>query len=316
MISRRPLLLTGAALATTARLTPAQAQAASPPTQATERINLWPDQPPGGGGPDGPEHVDEKGAVSHIATPYMTIYRPEQPNGAAVLVAGGGGYKKIEMGSEAHPAALWLAAHGITAFTLTYRLPDEGWTDGPKAPLQDGQRAVRLIRARATQYGLTPDRTGVLGFSAGGHLMGLVSSWPDFHSYAPVDSADFLSAKPDNAALIYPVVTLEPPYQHTITRKIMVGEHPTPQISAEWSVQTHIRPGAPPMFLVQAKDDPISNPMNTVILDSACKHANVPVELHQLPSGGHGFGMGKPAQPSGEWPGWYATWLKREAMLG
>jgi acetyl esterase/lipase len=306
MTGRRPLLIAAAA----SLLAPAALAA-----PAAELINLWPGMPPGGGGPRGRENVSEGGAVWHISTPHLNVYRPLVPNGAAVLVAGGGGYKRIEMGSEAHPAALWLAARGITAFTLLYRLPGEGWVEGPLAPLQDAQRAIRLIRANAGRYGLHPDHVGVLGFSAGGHLMGLAADWSDFRSYAPVDSADFLSARPDNAALIYPVITLEPPLQHTSTRKILVGNDPTPQESAEWSVQTHVRPGCPPMFLVQAKDDPISNPANTVIMDQACLRADVPVVFHQLPSGGHGFGMGEPGSPTGEWPGWYQGWLERQGMV-
>ncbi len=307
MTGRRPLLIAAAA----SLIAPAMAFAGP----AAETINLWPGTPPGGGGPQGREQVSASGAVSHVATPHLNIYRPQNPNGAAMLVAGGGGYKRIEMETEAHPAALWLAARGVTAFTLTYRLPGEGWAEGPQAPLQDAQRAVRLIRANAGRYGLNPDHVGVLGFSAGGHLMGLAADWSDFRSYSPVDSVDFLSARPDNAALIYPVITLEPPFQHTTTRKILVGEDPTAQESAEWSVQTHVRPGCPAMFLVQAKDDPISSPANTVIMDRACERADVPVAFHQLPSGGHGFGMGTPGTPTGDWPGWYQSWLTRQAML-
>lgn len=306
MTGRRPLLIAAAA------------SLVAPPAlarTAAERINLWPGTPPGGGGPRGAEQVSVKGAVWHVSTPHMRVYRPANPNGAAVLVAAGGGYKRIETGKEAHPAALWLAARGITAFTLAYRLPGEGWAEGPRAPLQDAQRAIRLIRANAGRYRLHPGHVGVLGFSAGGHLMGLAADWSDFCSYAPVDSADFLSSRPDGAALIYPVITLEPPYQHTSTRKELVGTHPTPQASAEWSVQTHLRPGSPPMFLVQAKDDPISNPANSVIMDHACLRADVPVVLHQLPSGGHGFGMGRADSPAGAWPGWYQGWLEQQGML-
>lgn len=306
MTGRRPLLIAAAS----SLIAPAALAGPVP-----ETIDLWPGTPPGGGGPKGPEHVSEAGAVRHISTPYLSVYRPQNPNGAAVLVAGGGGYKRIEIGKEAHPAALWLTDKGITAFTLLYRLPDEGWAEGPKAPLQDAQRAIRLIRANAGRYGLNPGHVGVLGFSAGGHLMGLAADWSDFRSYAPVDSADFLSAQPDNAALIYPVITLERPFQHTATRKSLVGEEPTRQESAEWSVQTHMRPGCPPMFLVQAKDDPISSPANTVIMDRACERADVPVVFHQLPSGGHGFGMGIAGTPTAAWPGWYRSWLARQGML-
>lgn len=282
---------------------------------APEVVALWPGTPPGGGGPQGPLRTTHNGAVDHIATPCMLVYRPDQPNGSAVLVAGGGGYKHIGLRAEAEPASSWLVAHGATAFVLIYRLPRESWVDGRRVALQDAQRAVRLIRARAGYYGVRPNRISVLGFSAGGHLMGLTADWSEFHAYPPVDSMDFLSARPDAAALIYPVITLEPPYQHTSTRVQMVGEHPRARLSAEWSVQTHVRPGCPAMFLVQAKDDPISNPANTLIMEQACKRAGVKVELHQLPTGGHGFGMGVAGTVTAEWPSWYAHWLARQGML-
>lgn len=309
MISRRPLLAATATLLATAALPDAWA------TESIETIDLWPGMPPGGGGPKGPIHVTPKGAVDHIATPYMQVYRPKNPNGAAVLVAGGGGLKHIGLRRESVPAALWLAARGITAFVLVYRLPREGWGDGRLVPIQDTQRAVRLVRAKAGQYGLDVGRVGVLGFSAGGYLMGLSADWSDFHAYPPVDSADFLSARPDNAALIYPVITLEPPYQHTSTRVQMIGRHPTARMSAEWSVQTHVRASCPPVFLAQAKNDPISNPANTIIMEKACQRAGVPVVLHQLPSGGHGFGMGIAGTPTALWPIWYADWLTQQGMI-
>lgn len=309
MVRRRPLLATTAGMMLTGALPRAQA------ALAKSSLRLWPDVPPGGGGPVGPLRVTAKGAVNRVAVPFMQVYRPESSNGAAVLIAGGGGLKHIELQRESIPAALWLAARGITAFVLVYRLPGEGWQDGPKAPFQDSQRAVRLIRAKAKLYGLDPGRVGVLGFSAGGYLMGLAADWFDFHSYPPVDSVDFLSARPDNAALIYPVITLQPPYQNTSTRRQVVGEAPTPQMSAEWSVQSHVRHNCPPVFMVQAKDDSVSNPANTLIMEKACSRAGVPVVLHQLISGGHGFGMGIPGTPTVEWPIWYANWLTEQGMI-
>jgi acetyl esterase/lipase len=308
LVSRRAVVL-GAGAALLAAAVPAAAD------ERTAVLPLWPAGAPGGGGPGGPVAVNELGAISHIATPTLEVFLPEQPNGAAMLVAGGGGYRRIEMATEAQPAARWLVERGIAAFVLSYRLPDEGWAAGPLAPLQDAQRALRLIRARAPAYRLDPARIGVLGFSAGGHLMGLTATRSAFPSYEPVDAADAQSAKPAAAALIYPVITLEPPFQHTTTRRILIGAHPAPQASAEWSVQTHVRAGCPPVFLVQAADDPLSDPQNTVIMAQACKQAGVPVELHRLPSGGHGFGMGKPVTPTADWPGWYDAWLRRVRLI-
>jgi acetyl esterase/lipase len=276
-------------------------------------LPLWPATPPGGGGPTGPISENAKGAISNIAIPSMEVFQPAKPNGAAVLVAGGGGYKRIEARKEALPAAAWLADKGFTAFVLSYRLPGEGWSDGPLAPLQDAQRALRLIGQNAKRFQIDPERIGVLGFSAGGHLLGLASTRSAFPSYNAVDMIDSLSARPAFSALIYPIITLEPPYDHTSSRRILIGKHPSAAESAEWSVQTHVRSQCPPMFLVQAKDDPISDPANTSIMADACRKAGIPVELHQLTSGGHGFGMGEKGTPTAAWPDYYSAWLATAA---
>lgn len=278
-------------------------------------ISLWPGQPPGGGGPEGAPQRSDKGAVSNIAMPSLEVFAPERPNGASMLIAAGGGYKRIELENEAYPAASWLSARGITAFVLTYRLPREGWGNGPLAPLQDAQRALRLIRAEAVRRRLDSSRVGVLGFSAGGHLTGLAATRSAFASYQAIDAIDGQSARPDLAALIYPVITLKPPYDHTSTRRSLIGSHPDAEATAEWSVETHVRSGCRPVFLVQAEDDPISDPANTLIMADACRKAGVPVELHRLPSGGHGFGMGKPGSPTADWPGWWEQWLRGNRFL-
>lgn len=304
MISRRSVLAAAAWAAVPASGGPAVAA-----------LPLWPGPPPGGGGPSGPERTSAKGAVSDIAVPGLRVVAPARPNGAAMLVAAGGGYERIEMGTEAEPAAQWLAARGVTAFVLAYRLPGEGWAAGAMAPLQDAQRALRVIRANAGRFGVDGRRVGVLGFSAGGHLMGLAAARAGFASYPAVDGADGLSARPDLAALAYPVITLMPPYTHTATRKVLVGSHPDAAADATWSVETHVTAACPPVFLVQAEDDPVSDPANTRIMAAACQRAGVKVEMHRLPSGGHGFGMGVAGAPSGEWPDWLEAWLRRGGFV-
>lgn len=306
-ITRRSFVVTGAAAIVAPRVFASSDEA--------QRIPLWPGLPPGGGGPEGTVSIDRKGAISHIASPGLEVFLPKRPTGAAVLVAGGGGYKRIEMRSEAYPAAAWLQENGVAAFVLSYRLPIEGWSEGPSAPLQDAQRALRLIRFHAERFGLDVNRIGALGFSAGGHLLGLASARSADSSYSAVDGADALSAASNASALIYPVITLKPPYDKTSTRKSLVGGDPSPTASAEWSVETHVRSGCPPMFLAQAEDDPISNPANTLIMASACEAAGVPVEMHRFASGGHGFGMGKPGMPTTAWPEFYRAWLEKEKFI-
>lgn len=302
MPTRRSVL---AAMGATA-LYPERLLAATPAT-----LPLWPGRPPGGGGPSGAVVESAKGALSNVAVPEITVFAPAKPNGMAMLIAGGGGYKRIEARNESLPAAKWLNDRGITAFVLTYRLPGEGWNNGPLAPLQDAQRAMRLIRANAGRFKIDADHIGVLGFSAGGHLMGLAATRSAFVSYDRIDAADDLAARPDFAALIYPIITLEPPYDHTSTRKVLIGSHPSAALSAEWSVEEHVRAQCPPVFLVQAKDDPISDPHNTLIMRAACEKAGIPVELHRLENGGHGFGMGRPGTASADWPDYFTPWLAK-----
>lgn len=312
-IDRRSLLL-GAGAVLCARPAASGARPGRGAATGPAVFPLWPGEPPGGGGPAGAPESDGKGAVSDIAVPSLEVFAPARPNGTAVLVAAGGGYKRIEMEREARPAARWLAARGFTAFVLGYRLPREGWIDGALAPLQDAQRALRLIRMRAAPDGVDPERIGVLGFSAGGHLLGLAATRSAFASYRPVDTTDALPARPFTAALIYPIVTLEPPYDHTSTRVELVGRHPDPGASADWSVETHVRSDCPPVFLAQARDDPISDIANSRIMAQACERAGVRVEAHTLETGGHGFGMGRPGTPSAQWPAWYAAWLSRAGV--
>lgn len=278
-----------------------------------EILSLWPSTPPGGGGPAGPLEERPNGAIRHIAVPFLEVHRPQRPSGSAMLIAAGGGYRQIQMEKEARPAAHWLLERGITAYILAYRLPGEGWRDGPQAPLQDALRAFAMVHAdmRATpgERGVQA-RMGVLGFSAGAHLLGLATGCAADSRPMPTDTITRAAPKPDAAALIYPVITLEPPFDHTSTRRRLIGEHPSAEESARWSVQTHVGPAYPPVFLVQAEDDSIASVQNAHLMAAACARANVPVALHLLGAGGHGFAMGRADMPSAPWPAWYEVWLR------
>nr|WP_308823786.1 alpha/beta hydrolase [Sodalis praecaptivus] len=265
-------------------------------------IALWHGKPPGGGGPVGSELLTVRGSLSNVVNPSLRMFQPKRPAGKAVLIAAGGGYKRIEMGKEAWLAARWLTRIGYTAYVLTYRLPAENWHDGSVVALQDAQRALRIVRSREKHV-------SVLGFSAGGHLMGMAVTRANFRSYPEHDALDRTHAYADCAALIYPVITLERPYTHTSTHKVLVGPHASEQENAKWSVQNFVTSHTPPIFLVQAEDDPVSDPHNTQIMAAACEREHVPVEMHKYSSGGHGFGLGRPGIPTVEWPAHYQRWL-------
>lgn len=287
---------------------------AAPAWAQPETIRLWPGEPPGHGRPQGPERVGSEGAaegaVSNVTLARMEIYRPARPNGAAVLVIGGGGYFRIQIDSAARPIARWLATQGVTAIVLFYRLPGDGWN--ADAPFQDGQRAMRLIRANAARLGVDPRKVGVIGSSAGGHLAGILATRGDHDFYARIDAADAQRATPDFAALIYPVISLRAPLDTTRTARHLTS---LPEAAADYSIEEHVTAATPPVFLAHAADDPIANVGHSLAMFAAMRAAGRPVELHVFGHGGHSWGMGAPGSEVAAWPGLFANWLKAERFV-
>ena len=224
MIDRRSLI---GAMATVPLATRAVAQgapnapAAMTPWPPAEHFPLWPGRPPGAratlptpnpsmNGPAGRRELWLRGT----ANPIVAVFRPERPDGRAVLTIPGGGYGFVSIQNEGIDVAKTLNPHGITVFALSYRLPSEGWDDQANVPLQDAQRAMRLIRAHAARYGIDPAKLGIVGFSAGGHLAASLTVGYDDKVYNPVDAADRQSAKPRFSGLVYPVASLSTPNTH------------------------------------------------------------------------------------------------------
>lgn len=309
-MSRR-LFLTGAA----AILSAASRPAASEPGAGPAAVPLWPGDPPGGGGPSGPLVVGSAGWLRNIRHPFLEMHRAPDPGGGAMLVVPGGSLAQVEMKREGQAAARWLNARGMTAFILAYRLPGERWGAGALAPLQDAQRALRLIRSRAAEFGVDGERLGVIGFSAGGHVAGMAAARSDFRAYEPVDDVDALSARPRDAALVYPVVSCAPQIGHARSCGILLGSGATAETRRAQSVDAYVTAGAPPFFLVHADNDPVVSVMNSVVLATACAEAGVPVTFERLSRGGHGFAMGQSSTPRPDWPERYADWLRRTGVL-
>ena len=274
-------------------------------------IPLWSNgNMPGGTGPQGGEVVSGKGSYTNISHPRLIVHIPQHPNGTAVLVISGGGYAHIEVGNESSPAAEWLASQGITAFELIYRLPGENWSTN-LVPFQDAQRAVRLIHSMAERMGISQHKIGVMGFSAGGHLAAMIETEPDRQFYAPVDEIDRHSAKCDFAALLYPVITMLPPYDHTHSEKEIIGNHPDRLDQRAFSAQLQVSAQTPPTFLAQAEDDPISNVENSKLMYAALQQKQVVSQLQLYPTGGHGWGMGKPGTQETSWPSLFKQWARQ-----
>lgn len=315
-MDRRALL--GATLAAGAAL-PLAARAATPAdalADASEVISLWPGSPPGGGASNKPEQIGTegkgKGALTGVSQARLRVYRPKRPNGTAVLIMGGGGYFRIQVTNESQPAGHWLASQGITAFELIYRMPGDGWPR--QAPFADAQRAMRLIRAQASRFGINPNKLGVMGFSAGGHLAAMTAAAPEAERYSKQDAIDAESARPSFAALLYPVITLKPPFDTTQTKRWLVGKEATAEDTREWSVESHVGETMPPVFLGQNADDPIAAIDNSLIMFSACRQAKVPCEMHVFEKGGHGFGMGEAGSTDIAWPPLLLGWLKSHSF--
>ena len=311
MIARRNLLSAGAALALFAGSAPLPVSAALAES-APEEILLWPGHPPGNGNVSGPEKIGGPGAgygaVSNVSTPRMRVYRPARPNGAAVLVAGGGGYFRIQLWKESTPAAEWLQSRGFTVFELIYRLPNDGWDS--TAPFMDAQRGMKIIRARAAEFGVDPGRIGIMGFSAGGHLAGFTAYQPDRALYAGKDAFEQVSARPDFAVLLFPVVTLRKPYDTTRTRREIVGDKATAKAEVEWSLDTWAGNDAPPTIIFASADDKITPPGHGILLFETLVAAGASAELHLFRDGGHGWGLGKPGQVISQWPDLFENWAK------
>jgi acetyl esterase/lipase len=245
----------------------------------------------------------------------MAVFRPARPNGAAVLITPGGGYNWVVIDKEGYELARLLAARGITAFVLFYRLPNEGWTSGADTSLGDAQRAIRLIRNRARDFAIDPSRLCAMGFSAGGHVCADLLTRFDAPVYSPVDAADRLSARPDAAAPIYPVVSMTLPTAHAGSRRNLVGADASSELERAHSPHLHARPDCPPTFLLHAEDDRSVVVENSLLLRSALRHKVVETHTHAFPGGGHGFGLRLARGKSVEgWPSLFTAWARHKGL--
>jgi acetyl esterase/lipase len=289
-------------------------------SQPDETIDLWPKGAPGMPAKPPVEVTTERSkdtaklndrAVAGVSTPRMAVFRPAKPNGASLLVFPGGGYVRMAMDKEGYEIGRLLAARGITVFVLFYRLPGEGWANRADVPLQDAQRAMRLIRSHAAKYGLDAERIGAMGFSAGGHLCADLVARFATKTYDPVDAADALSARPMIAAPIYPVVSMDLSVAHAGSREALLGPDPSPALIAAHSPDRNITAASPPCFLCAAEDDATVPVENSLLLHAALRAAKVPVELHLFGEGGHGFGLrGIVGKPAAAWPDLFVAWAK------
>lgn len=272
-------------------------------------LPLWPGTAPGEKGnipeekfeADKPNEKPPLKRLGNISKPTITVIRPakDRDTGAAVVIAPGGGYTILAWEHEGTQVAEWLNNIGVTAVLLKYRVPrrpDQPKDAPPIGALQDAQRAIRLTRSKAAEWGIDPHRIGMLGFSAGGHLTAWTSTNPGTASYDPIDDTDKISARPDFAIMIYPGGILQKGSKTQLRPEITVTKE------------------MPPSFLVVSNND-VGSLDSTVRLAQAITEAGVSAELHVFSGGGHGYGMKPTDKPYGAWPKRCEDWLRSEGWL-
>ena len=263
---------------------------------------LWPGGAPGA---LGTEAVDK---------PKITVYLApaERATGAAVVVCPGGGYHILAADHEGKQIALWLNSLGVSAFVLQYRL---GERYRHPAPLQDAQRAIRMVRSRAVEWRVDPKRVGILGFSAGGHLASTAATHFDDGRADAVDPIERQGSRPDFAVLCYAVISLVDPVAHSGSRKNLLGDPADPALVELLSNEKQVTSRTPPTFLWHTADDSAVPVENSLLFFQALRKAGVAGELHVFPHGKHGLGLA-PGDPSvSQWPGLCAVWMEGLGLL-
>lgn len=294
------------------------------PAGGRPQIRIWPGEAPDARQISGPETTSVENdmpvagrpwiAVGRVSVPTVTLYSPESGStGIAVIVFPGGGYNELAIDLEGTEVCEWLAAHGITGILLKYRVPgadgyrDTGYRKSGPYPrshpaLQDAQRAISFVRAHAADWHLDPSKIGVIGFSAGGHLVAAVSTLFGTRDYEPIDSMDNESCRPDFGAAIYPGHLWNWDYRTN------------PEFVLNPSVP--VGPSTPPTFLVHAEDDPVDDVSHSLVYYRELKKAGVPVEMHLYASGGHAFGLRPTEKPITGWPILFLQWIQTIGING
>jgi acetyl esterase/lipase len=281
------------------------------PSQGHTQVPIWPKEPPDAQPVAGPEEMKTlkdpliSGGkpwiqIDNVSQPTMTVYSPRGKNtGVAVVVFPGGGYKVLAIDLQGTEICDWLTSKGITAVLLKYRVPTPrlgAYAESAQA-LEDAQRTVGLVRFHAAEWHIDPQKIGVIGFSAGGHMVTAVSTHFDKRLYPAVDAADKESCRPDFAIALYP------------------GHLSKDDENCELNPNVPVTSNTPPTFLLQAEDDPVNSVNNSLVYYIALKDAGVPVEMHLYAQGGHAFGVRRTKFPITDWPNLVETWLKTIKMI-
>ena len=267
--------------------------------QKPVELPLWPN-----GAPDnteltnsGQNHNDEW--VSDVTTPTLTVYPASHPNGMAIIMCPGGGYGGLAMKHEGHDMAPWFNTQGITYAVLKYRMPN----GHHEVPLSDAEQAIRMVREHAAEWGVNPQRVGIMGASAGGHLAA---------SLATLYSGD--KTRPDFQILFYPVISMQKGVTHGGSRKNLIGENPSQELEQKYSLERQVSPRTPQAFIMLSSDDDAVPPINGIGYFLALRDHKVPASLHAYPTGGHGWGFRDNFTYKRQWTEELEKWL-REGLV-
>ena len=275
-------------------------------------IALWPEGVPGLRADASPDR-EVDGRIVNVHIPTLTYYPPDAgtANGTAVIACAGGSYQRLAIANEVDGLAPTLTSRGVAVFALRYRLAEYGHP----APLRDVLRAIRLLRSRATEFGLNPDRIGVFGASAGGHLAASAATLFDSPEGKTGADLDRVSARPDFVALQYPVITMKGPFAHAGSRTNLLGASPSAALIDRMSLETQVTKNTPPVFIVHTSEDRTVPIENSKMFERALREKGVSVEAHYYERGAHGFGVSKGLGPTSEWPSRLVEWMTRRGLI-
>ena len=276
-------------------------------------LKVWPEGAPDDNGITQPEEKFEGVRVRNVSEAEMYVFLPEKEKntGAAVLICPGGGYAMEAMDHEGYEMAKWVAERGVAGIVLKYRLPN----GHHQIPSEDARRALRIIRQKASGWGIQADKIGIAGSSAGGHLASTVGTRFDKGNPDSSDPVEKMSCRPDFMLLLYPVITMNEEFTHMGSRKNLLGTGNDLNLIHLYSNERHVSVETPPTFLVLADNDTGVVPRNSIEFYMALKANKIPAEMHIFSKGGHGFGMRKNNIPADHWPELFLDWLKSSGIV-
>ncbi len=276
-------------------------------------MKLWPKGAPGNNECPQPEETFNGKMVRFVSDPTLTIYLPDKSNntGAAIVICPGGGYALEAMDHEGYAYAEFLQSKGIAGIVLKYRLP----YGHHEIPLMDAQYALRTVRYNAAAWGIDPNKIGISGFSAGGHLASTAATHFDRGKPGSNDPIEKVSCRPDFSVLVYPVITFNEQWGHMGSRENLIGKNHDLKLINYYSNELQVTTETPPTFLILADDDQAVPPRNSIEFYRALKEKGVAAELHIFREGGHGFGMTKKNKPHDQWPLLLIDWMKAEKII-